>query len=231
MAALSVDRRREGKYTGNPAWPASLSKVSRSSLFAATDAAGVPDNVATQIADVFGGDIDFRRDLRHGDKFTVIYDMYYHDGRPIKSGRLLAAEFVAAAQVLVYIGAIVVLFLFGIMLTRAKLGSDQDLTNKHWLGAAATAFRAAYWRHRHAYDADLPAAGYWRRVVAAARPAAAAEAVHQRQALGQCFRQAPDPLVAQGFLRGAVDARQLPQPLQVPVTHHPGVRLQGLLPS
>ncbi len=35
---------------------------------------------------------------------------------------LLAAEFVAATQVLVYIGAIVVLFLFGIMLTRAKIG-------------------------------------------------------------------------------------------------------------
>jgi murein DD-endopeptidase MepM/ murein hydrolase activator NlpD len=65
-----------------------------SSLFAATDAAGVPDNVATQMADVFGGDIDFRRDLRHGDRFSVIYEMYYHDGRPIKSGRLLAAEFV-----------------------------------------------------------------------------------------------------------------------------------------
>ncbi|MHB8668913.1 MAG: peptidoglycan DD-metalloendopeptidase family protein [Burkholderiales bacterium] len=65
-----------------------------SSLFAATDAAGLPDNVATQIADVFGGEIDFRRDLRRGDKFTVIYQMFYHDGQPIKSGRLLAAEFV-----------------------------------------------------------------------------------------------------------------------------------------
>ena len=52
---------------------------------------------------------------------------------------LLAAEFVAATQVLVYIGAIVVLFLFGIMLTRAKLGRDQDLTHQHWLGGAATA--------------------------------------------------------------------------------------------
>ena len=52
---------------------------------------------------------------------------------------LLAAEFVAATQVLVYIGAIVVLFLFGIMLTRAKLGADQDLTHKHWCGGAATA--------------------------------------------------------------------------------------------
>lgn len=52
---------------------------------------------------------------------------------------LLAAEFVAATQVLVYIGAIVVLFLFGIMLTRAKLGRDQELTNKSWPLAAATA--------------------------------------------------------------------------------------------
>jgi NADH-quinone oxidoreductase subunit J len=52
---------------------------------------------------------------------------------------LMAAEFVAAAQVLVYIGAIVVLFLFGIMLTRAKLGADQDLTHKHWWAGALTA--------------------------------------------------------------------------------------------
>ncbi len=52
---------------------------------------------------------------------------------------LLAAEFVAATQVLVYIGAIVVLFLFGIMLTRAKIGRDQDLTNRHWVGGVATA--------------------------------------------------------------------------------------------
>ena len=66
----------------------------RSSLFAATDAAGLSDNVATQLADVFGGDIDFHRDLRRGDKFTVVYEMYYDHGRPIKSGRLLAAEFI-----------------------------------------------------------------------------------------------------------------------------------------
>jgi ferredoxin len=45
---------------------------------------------------------------------------------------LLAAEFIAVTQVLVYIGAIVVLFLFGIMLTRARIGEDQDLTPTHW---------------------------------------------------------------------------------------------------
>jgi len=42
---------------------------------------------------------------------------------------LLAAEFLAAVQVLVYIGAIVVLFLFGIMLTRAPLGRSSGLDN------------------------------------------------------------------------------------------------------
>ena len=44
---------------------------------------------------------------------------------------LLAAEFVAVVQVLVYIGAIMVLILFGIMLTRAPIGRSQDLDNKH----------------------------------------------------------------------------------------------------
>ena len=47
---------------------------------------------------------------------------------------LLAAEFVGVTQVLVYIGAIVVLFLFGIMLTRAPLGGDTELDNdQRWL--------------------------------------------------------------------------------------------------
>jgi NADH-quinone oxidoreductase subunit J len=42
---------------------------------------------------------------------------------------LLAAEFIAITQVLVYIGAIIVLFLFGIMLTRAPMGRSNDLDN------------------------------------------------------------------------------------------------------
>jgi NADH-quinone oxidoreductase subunit J len=44
---------------------------------------------------------------------------------------LLAAEFVAVTQVLVYVGAVMVLFLFGVMLTRAKLGLEGDLNNKN----------------------------------------------------------------------------------------------------
>lgn len=43
---------------------------------------------------------------------------------------LLGNEFVAVTQVLVYIGAIVVLFLFGVMLTRAPIGADAHLDNE-----------------------------------------------------------------------------------------------------
>jgi murein DD-endopeptidase MepM/ murein hydrolase activator NlpD len=68
--------------------------VIRSSLFAATDDAGIPDSVAMQLADIFGGDIDFHRDLRKGDRFAVVYELHYLGGRPVRAGRLLAAEFV-----------------------------------------------------------------------------------------------------------------------------------------
>jgi NADH-quinone oxidoreductase subunit J len=43
---------------------------------------------------------------------------------------LLAAEFVAWVQVLIYIGAVVILFLFGIMLTRAPMGEVSGLDNR-----------------------------------------------------------------------------------------------------
>lgn len=52
---------------------------------------------------------------------------------------LLAAEFLAVTQVLVYIGAIIVVMLFGIMLTRAKIGQETSLTHKHWWMGAGTA--------------------------------------------------------------------------------------------
>ena len=66
----------------------------KTNLFAATDEAGLPDPAANQMADIFGGDIDFHRDLRKGDKFTVIYEMNYINGEPARTGRILSAEFV-----------------------------------------------------------------------------------------------------------------------------------------
>ncbi len=64
-----------------------------SSLFAAADAAGLPDLVTLQLADVFGGEIDFYLDLRRGDRFTVVYEMRYVDGEAISAGRIVAAQF------------------------------------------------------------------------------------------------------------------------------------------
>ena len=69
------------------------SAVVRSSLFAAADAAGIPDAIAIQLADVFGSDIDFHRGLRQADRFTVLYEMHSVDGRMLRAGRVLAAEF------------------------------------------------------------------------------------------------------------------------------------------
>jgi murein DD-endopeptidase MepM/ murein hydrolase activator NlpD len=64
------------------------------SLFGATDAADVPDRIASEMAEAFSGDIDFHKDLRRGDHFSVVYEAFYHEGQLIKTGRLLAAEFV-----------------------------------------------------------------------------------------------------------------------------------------
>jgi hypothetical protein len=75
------------------------SGVIRSSLFAAADTASIPDSVAIQLADVFGGDIDFHRDLRKGDRFSVVYEMYFLGGRPIRAGRVLATEFISQGRV------------------------------------------------------------------------------------------------------------------------------------
>jgi NADH-quinone oxidoreductase subunit J len=48
---------------------------------------------------------------------------------------LLGAEFVAWVQILIYVGAIVILFLFGLMLTKAPIGRDTLDNQQRWLGA------------------------------------------------------------------------------------------------
>ncbi len=66
----------------------------KTSLFAATDEANIPDAVASQIAGIFSGDIDFHRSLRKGDRFSVYYETLEADGEALKTGKVLNAEFV-----------------------------------------------------------------------------------------------------------------------------------------
>ncbi len=68
------------------------SAVVHSSLFGAADAAGVPDEVASQLVGLFGGEVDFRRDLRPGDHFTVAWRVYTAGDRVLRVGRILAAQ-------------------------------------------------------------------------------------------------------------------------------------------
>ncbi len=74
------------------------SGVIQSSLFAATDEARIPDAVAVQIAEMFSSEIDFRRALRKGDRFNVVYEALEADGEPLRTGRVLSAEFVNAGK-------------------------------------------------------------------------------------------------------------------------------------
>ena len=76
-----------------------------SSLFAATDDAHLPDAIATQMVEMFSTEIDFHRELRKGDRFTVIYEALTADGEPITwasgdemTGRVLASEFINRGQ-------------------------------------------------------------------------------------------------------------------------------------
>jgi putative hydrolase of the HAD superfamily len=62
---------------------------------------------------------------------------------------------------------------YGNVLTHAQDQAWMDTAARR-LGADVAAFRAAYWQHRPAYDADLTAAAYWGRVLTASRPGAGA---------------------------------------------------------
>lgn len=68
------------------------------SLYAATDSnvdgGSIPDSVVGQIIEMFSTNIDFRSDVKRGDRFNVVYETFWLDGEQVKTGRILAGEFV-----------------------------------------------------------------------------------------------------------------------------------------
>lgn len=70
----------------------SATGIIKSALFAATDVANIPDSVAVQVAEIFSTDIDFHKDLRKGDRFSVVYEIFT-DGETARAGRVLSAAF------------------------------------------------------------------------------------------------------------------------------------------
>ena len=65
-----------------------------SSLYAASDEARLPDSIVSQLTDIFSSQIDFHRTLRKGARFGVVYEVLEADGEPLRTGKVLSAEFV-----------------------------------------------------------------------------------------------------------------------------------------
>src|SRR6202051_2938846 len=82
-----------------PASPRSPTPPIASSLFQAAEAADISDVVALKLANVFAWDIDFVLDIREGDRFTAVYEQIYQDGKYLRDGEVLAAEFVNNGKV------------------------------------------------------------------------------------------------------------------------------------
>ncbi len=63
------------------------------SLYDAADEARLPDPVIAQMTQIFSSQIDFHRSLRQGASFSVVYEVLEADGEPVRTGRVLSAEF------------------------------------------------------------------------------------------------------------------------------------------
>jgi murein DD-endopeptidase MepM/ murein hydrolase activator NlpD len=72
---------------------ARASAVINSSLFEAAQTAGLADNITLKLTKIFGWDIDFALGIREGDSFAVVFEEDYVDGKKIRDGEILAAEF------------------------------------------------------------------------------------------------------------------------------------------
>ena len=72
----------------------SASATITSSLFQASADAQLSDRIAFDLAEIFQYDIDFVLDIQSGDRFTVVYEELFQDGKPLRTGNILAAKFV-----------------------------------------------------------------------------------------------------------------------------------------
>ncbi len=101
LQVVRADAGFEAKVIENPVQTHIRTATARidSSLFQAAAAAQISDTVALRLADVFAWDIDFVLDIREGDRFTVVYEQIYQDGKYLRDGEVLAAEFVNSGRV------------------------------------------------------------------------------------------------------------------------------------
>jgi murein DD-endopeptidase MepM/ murein hydrolase activator NlpD len=104
--AMSPSRTLHLRRTGDDDWQPHVERLElerrtveaegriESSLYSAGMEAGLTDRLIMELAAIFGWDIDFALDLRRDDAFVVIYETLHRDGQRVRTGDILAAEFV-----------------------------------------------------------------------------------------------------------------------------------------
>ncbi len=70
----------------------------QSSLFRAFSKAGVASRVTVAFCDVFASHIDFNTESFPGDRFDLLYEEYYKDGRFLGYGKILAARYLGRSK-------------------------------------------------------------------------------------------------------------------------------------
>ena len=75
-----------------------VSGVIESSLFGAVTQAGESEELALRLGNVFAYDVDFTRDLRTGDTFTMVIEKKFREGNFVGYGQLAAASFTNQGQ-------------------------------------------------------------------------------------------------------------------------------------
>ncbi|TPW17013.1 MAG: peptidase M23, partial [Halothiobacillaceae bacterium] len=96
---LQIVRRSDGQLSATVVTLPTEKRISyatatvENSLFLAAQNAGVSDKLILDLANIFAWDIDFALDLRPGDQFTIAYETIYRDGKKLRDGAIVAAEF------------------------------------------------------------------------------------------------------------------------------------------
>ena len=104
ISSLHIKRTESGFSANEETRPvekryATATGIIASSLFVDGHKAGLSDAQVMELAQIFGWDIDFALEIREGDQFHVIYEEQYLDGKKLKNGPILAAEFINRGNV------------------------------------------------------------------------------------------------------------------------------------
>lgn len=83
-----------------PAWAHGEISATSPSLFEAMEKAGEGPDLSIELADIFGGEIDFNSELQPGDRFDLTFEKVYREGAFQNYGDVVAAEFTSGGRVL-----------------------------------------------------------------------------------------------------------------------------------